>query len=148
MTQFLSMFQLSVYAQAVNSPHATSWYCISSRHASSDGHQLIYQGLFKDFKDLSEIQGFQGFFQGCGHPVDTGAIFKIPKAMERVRLPLWISLMKIFIFVCYPSLGCDRMCKIWSWRETNLVQITRHGLEKPGTRRVKMKYRRSWSIHK
>ncbi len=22
----------------------------------------------KDFKDLSEIQGFQGFFQGCGHP--------------------------------------------------------------------------------
>ncbi len=27
------------------------------------------QGLFKDFKDLSEIQGFQGLFQGCGHPV-------------------------------------------------------------------------------
>ncbi len=27
------------------------------------------QGVFKDFKDLSEIQGFQGFFQGCGHPV-------------------------------------------------------------------------------
>ncbi len=26
------------------------------------------QGLFKNFKDLSEIQGFQGFFQGCGHP--------------------------------------------------------------------------------
>ncbi len=26
------------------------------------------QGLFKDFKDLFEIQGFQGFFQGCGHP--------------------------------------------------------------------------------
>ena len=27
------------------------------------------QGLFKNFKDLSEIQGFQGIFQGCGHPV-------------------------------------------------------------------------------
>ena len=28
------------------------------------------QGLFKDFKDLSGIRGFQGccFFQGCGHP--------------------------------------------------------------------------------
>ena len=25
------------------------------------------QGYFKDFKDLFEIQGF---FQGCGHPVD------------------------------------------------------------------------------
>ncbi len=27
------------------------------------------QGLFKDFKDWHEIQGFQGFFQGCGNPV-------------------------------------------------------------------------------
>ena len=26
------------------------------------------QGLFKDFKDLHEIQGFQGFFQECGNP--------------------------------------------------------------------------------
>ena len=26
------------------------------------------QGLFKDFKDQHEIQGFQGFFQGCGNP--------------------------------------------------------------------------------
>ena len=26
------------------------------------------QGLFKDFKDRHEIQGFQGFFQGCGNP--------------------------------------------------------------------------------
>ena len=29
------------------------------------------KGLFKDFKDLSEIKGFQGFFQGCGHAVYT-----------------------------------------------------------------------------
>ncbi len=27
------------------------------------------QGHFKDFKDQREIQGFQGFFQGCGNPV-------------------------------------------------------------------------------
>ena len=26
------------------------------------------QALFKDFNDLSGIPGFQGFFQGCGHP--------------------------------------------------------------------------------
>ena len=26
------------------------------------------QGLFKDFEDRHEIQGFQGFFQGCGNP--------------------------------------------------------------------------------
>ncbi len=26
------------------------------------------QGPFKDFKDRHSIQGFQGFFQGCGNP--------------------------------------------------------------------------------
>ncbi len=26
------------------------------------------QGLFKDFKDQHEIQGFQGFSLGCGNP--------------------------------------------------------------------------------
>ena len=29
---------------------------------------LEIQGLFKDFKDRHEIQGFQRFFHGCGNP--------------------------------------------------------------------------------
>ncbi len=37
--------------------------------------------------------------------VDTGQIFKIQKATEKGRLPLWVSLMKMFI-LCINSL-CD-----------------------------------------
>ncbi len=37
------------------------------------GYSKIFtkiQGLFKDFKDQLEIQGFQGIFQGCGNPAN------------------------------------------------------------------------------
>ena len=44
------------------------------------------QGLFKDFKDLSEIQGFQGFFQGCGHPVTFSKIKRYPISAQLYAL--------------------------------------------------------------
>ncbi len=48
---------------------------------------LKIQGPFKDFKDLSEIQGFQGFFQGCGHPVASMNLTGAPKKNVYSSMP-------------------------------------------------------------